>query len=78
MKTIDFDLNGKIWTATGTSDNICISWGDYMVPDHYEWVWLSHPTIIGVLDEEGTNFCDAGEEAEALTYCYEHPDLFEL
>jgi len=78
MKTIDFDLNGKIWTATGEAESICINPATWETPSHYEWQWWSRPEIIGVIDEEGTNLCDAGEEAEALTYCYEHPDLFEL
>jgi len=78
MKTIDFDLNGKVWTATGEAESICINAQTWENPAEYEWQWWSRPEIIGVIDEEGTNFCDAGEEAEALTFCYEHPDLFEL
>ena len=78
MKTIDFDLNGKVWTATGEAESICVDAQTWETPADYRWQWWDGPEIIGVLDEEGTNHCDAGEEAEALQWCFDNPDKFEL
>ena len=78
MKNINFDLNGKEWIVEGQSDSICVNPATWDNPSEYEWVWLSHPNIIGVIDEEGLNYCTVSEEAEALEYCYQNVHLFEI
>ena len=78
MKETQFDLNGKTWTVEGETESICISPQTWDNPADYQWVWWHGPEIIGVVDSEGLNFCDASEEAKALEWCFENPELFEI